>query len=158
MCNQVPMGVFTSFSLSKCCYLHFSRKKFGSMLAQGYFKGQRSSINQEIGNFLWVGAIWTYWVATTWCTDKCPCLFFFGCLFVLFCFVFYFFYFYLITVACTLEISLGSCWHKDECMGQRSNINHNVQLFLSLNKQYAIIQWPLLHACTNKNPWCFYYS
>ena len=37
---------------------------------------------------------------------------------------------YLITLACILEISLGSCWHKDECMGQRSTINHNVQLFL----------------------------
>ena len=52
---------------------------------------------------------------------------------------------YLITVACILEISLGSCWHKDECMGQRSTINHNVQLFISLNNQYAIImiiQWP----------------
>ena len=35
---------------------------------------------------------------------------------------------YLITVACMLEISLGSCWHKDECVGQRSTINHNVQL------------------------------
>ena len=32
-------GVFTSFNLSKCCCLHFWRKKFGSMLAQGYFKG-----------------------------------------------------------------------------------------------------------------------
>ena len=52
---------------------------------------------------------------------------------------------YLITVACLLEISLGSCWHKDECMGQRSTINHNVQLFIRLNNQYAIImiiQWP----------------
>ena len=52
---------------------------------------------------------------------------------------------YLITVACILEISLGSCWHKDECMGQRSTINHNVQLFISLNNQYAnimIVQWP----------------
>ena len=30
-------------------------------------------------------------------------------------------------------------------MGQRSTINHNVQLFISLNNQYAIImiiQWP----------------
>ena len=52
---------------------------------------------------------------------------------------------YLITVACILEISLGSCWHKDECMGQRSTINHNVQLFISLNNRYAIIMiilWP----------------
>ena len=52
---------------------------------------------------------------------------------------------YLITVACILEISLGSCWHNDEYMGQRSTTNHNVQLFISLNNQYAIIiiiQWP----------------
>ena len=41
-------GVFTSFNLSKCCYLNFWRKKFRSMLAQGYFKGQRSSINQKL--------------------------------------------------------------------------------------------------------------
>ena len=37
-------GVFTSFSLCRCCCLHFRRNKFGLMLAQGYFKGQRSSI------------------------------------------------------------------------------------------------------------------
>ena len=37
-------GVFTSFSFSRCCCLHFCRNKFGLMLAQGYFKGQRSSI------------------------------------------------------------------------------------------------------------------
>ena len=37
-------GIFTSFSLSMCCCLHFRRNKFGLMLAQGYFKGQRSSI------------------------------------------------------------------------------------------------------------------
>ena len=37
-------GVFTSFSLSRCCCLHFCRNKFGLMLAQGYFKGQSSSI------------------------------------------------------------------------------------------------------------------
>ena len=36
-------GVFTSFSLSRCCCLHFCRNKFGLMLAQGYFKGKRSS-------------------------------------------------------------------------------------------------------------------
>ena len=49
---------------------------------------------------------------------------------------------YLITVACILEISLGP---RHECMGQRSTTNHNVQLFISLNNQYAIImiiQWP----------------
>ena len=38
-CAMKYHGVFTSFNLSKCCYLHFWRKKFESMLAQGYFKG-----------------------------------------------------------------------------------------------------------------------
>ena len=37
-------SVFTSFTLSRCCCLHICRNKFGLMLAQGYFKGQRSSI------------------------------------------------------------------------------------------------------------------
>ena len=36
--------VFTSFSLSRCDCLHFCRNKFGLMLVQGYFKGQRPSI------------------------------------------------------------------------------------------------------------------
>ena len=67
---------------------------------------------------------------------------------------FFFFFFlllllYLITVACILEINLGSCWHTDECMGQRSTIHHNVQLFISLNNQYAVIQWSLLDAPTS---------
>ena len=48
MRHQVPMVFFSSFNLSKCCYLHLWRKKFGSMLAQGYFKGQRSNINQKL--------------------------------------------------------------------------------------------------------------
>ena len=34
-------------------------------------------------------------------------------------------------------------------MGQRSTIHHNVQLFISLNNQYAIIQWALLDAPTS---------
>ena len=34
-------GVFTSFSLFKCCFLHFCRNKFGLLLSRGYFKGQR---------------------------------------------------------------------------------------------------------------------
>ena len=37
-------GVFTYFSLSMCCCLHFCRNKFGLMLVQGYLKGQRSGI------------------------------------------------------------------------------------------------------------------
>ena len=45
-------GVFTSFSLSRCCCLHFCRNKFGLMLAQGYFKGQRSSIIHTLQLFM----------------------------------------------------------------------------------------------------------
>ena len=45
-------GVFTSFSLSRCCYLHFWRNKFGLMLAQEYFKGQRSSIIHKLQLFM----------------------------------------------------------------------------------------------------------
>ena len=57
---------------------------------------------------------------------------------------------YLISVACIyVEISLGSSLHKDDCMGQRATLNHNVQLSISLNNQYAIIQWSLLDASTS---------
>ena len=44
-------GVFTSFSLSRYCCLHFCRNKFGLILAQGYFTGQRSSICSQIATF-----------------------------------------------------------------------------------------------------------
>ena len=45
-------GVFTSFSLSRCCCLHFCRNKFGLILAQGYFTGQRSSIIHKLQLFM----------------------------------------------------------------------------------------------------------
>ena len=45
-------GVFTSFSLSSCCCLHFCRNKFGLMLARRYFKGQRSSIIHILQRFM----------------------------------------------------------------------------------------------------------
>ena len=41
-------GVFTSFSLSRYCCLHFCRNKFGLILAQGYYMGQRSSIIHKL--------------------------------------------------------------------------------------------------------------
>ena len=47
-------GDFTSFSLSRCCCLHFCRNKFGLMLAQEYFKGQRSSIIHKLQLFMTV--------------------------------------------------------------------------------------------------------
>ena len=45
-------GVFTSFSLSRYCCLHFCRNKFGLILAQGYFMGQRSSIIHKLQLFM----------------------------------------------------------------------------------------------------------
>ena len=50
--RQQTHGVFTSFSLSRCCCLHFCRSKFGLMLAQEYFKGQRSSIIHKLQLFM----------------------------------------------------------------------------------------------------------
>ena len=49
-------GVFTSFSISQYCCLHFWKHKVGSMLAQGFLrvKGQAKITKCY---FLWVGAI-----------------------------------------------------------------------------------------------------
>ena len=49
-------GVFTSFSLSQYCWLHFWKNKFGSMLALGFLmvKGQAQITKCY---FLWVDAI-----------------------------------------------------------------------------------------------------
>ena len=44
--------VFTYFSLSKCCCLHFCRNEFGLLLTQGYFKGERSSVNHKLQLFM----------------------------------------------------------------------------------------------------------
>ena len=64
-------GVFTSFSLSRCCCLLFCRNKFGLMLAQGYFKGQRSSIIHILQLFM-TCVICTHQVVTTRCAIKYP--------------------------------------------------------------------------------------
>ena len=70
--------VFTSFSLSKCCCLHFWRNKFGSMLAQGLtFKGQRSSTNHKLQLCVGVINMQSSWVATIWCANKYPWCFYF---------------------------------------------------------------------------------
>ena len=44
--------VFTSCCLSRYCCLHFCRNKFGLILAQGYFTGQRSSIIHKLQLFM----------------------------------------------------------------------------------------------------------
>ena len=81
-------GVFTSFSLSRCCCLHFCRNKFWFMLAQGYFKGQRSSIIHKLQLFMTLcdmqsssGKLLdapssTHCVVTSFSLSKCCCLHF----------------------------------------------------------------------------------
>ena len=120
--------------------LAFLKKEIWVHLGARIFQGSKVKHKSKIVTFCELAqSIWTYWVATTWCADKYPCLFLLLLL-------------YLITVACILEISLGSCWHKEECMGQRSTIHHNVQLFMSLNNQCS---HPMATTrCTNKYPWC----
>ena len=49
-------GVFTSFSLSQHCCLHFWKNKVGSMLAQGFLR-DKSQAKITKCYFLWVGAI-----------------------------------------------------------------------------------------------------
>ena len=46
------MAFLLPLILSRCCCLHFCRNKFGLMLAQGYFKGQRSSIIHTLQLFM----------------------------------------------------------------------------------------------------------
>ena len=110
-------GVFTSFNWSKCCYLHFWRKKLGSMLVQGYFKDLRSSINKRNCNFLHVS--WhnqyelTCLLSGHYVMRRQVSMSFLLLLL------------YLITVACILEISLGLCWHKGWMYG--SKVNHKSQ-------------------------------
>ena len=52
-------GVFTSFSISQYCCLHFWKIKVGSMLAQGFLR-VKSQAKITKCYFLWVGAIHLY--------------------------------------------------------------------------------------------------
>ena len=52
MRQKGPMVFFTSFSLSRYRCLRFCRNKFGLILAQGYFTGQRSSIIHKLQLFM----------------------------------------------------------------------------------------------------------
>ena len=94
------LGVFTSFSLSMCGCLHFCRNKFGLMLAQGYFKGQRSSIFHKSQLFMTLCDMQSSSGNYSMChqVPMVPLL-----LLV-----------YLSAVSyISVEISLGSCWHGD---------------------------------------------
>ena len=94
-------GVFTSFSISQFCCLHFWKNKVGSMLAQGFLrvKSQAKIIKYY---FLWVGAINLQSLsARHLMRQKVPTAFLLPLV-------------YLGAVAyISAEISLGLCWRRD---------------------------------------------
>ena len=153
---------FTSFSLSLYCCLHFWRIRFGSMLAQGYFKGQRSNTSKNVTFCELAQSICNHWVATIWCANKYPWCFFLlvhpsavACIFweihlgpccwrmdilrvkgqaqITKC--------YCAIAYISVKISLGSYWRRNILGVQGSSSNHKLPLFMSLWNQYAIIEW-----------------
>ena len=94
-------GVFTSFSISQYCCLHFWKNKVGSTLAQGFLR-VKSQVKITKCYFLWVGAINLYSLSGRHLMrQKVPMAF-------LLPFV------YLGAVAyISAEISLGLCWPRD---------------------------------------------
>ena len=110
-------GVFTSFSLSRCCCLHFCRNKFGFMLAQGYFKGQWSSIIHKLQLFMTLCDMQTS-SGNYSMRHQVPM-------------VFLLLLIYLSAVAyISVEISLGSCLRRD--ILRVSSIIHKLQFFMTL--------------------------
>ena len=134
-------GVFTSFSLSRYCCLHFCRNKFGLILAQGYFTGQRSSIIHKLQLFMTLcdNAIveWPLFDAPSSIHGVFTSLV------------------YLSAVAyISVEISLGSCWCGDivRVKGQGFITNCNFsRLCVICNHRVVTIR------CAIKYPWCFYF-
>ena len=93
-------GVFTSFSLSRYCCLHFCRNKCGLILEQGYFTGQRSSIIHKLQLFMTLCDMQLL-SGHYLMRHQVPTVFFTSLV-------------YLSAVAyISVEISLGSCWFGD---------------------------------------------
>ena len=133
-------GVFTSFSLSRYCCLHFFRNKFGLILGQGYFTGQRSSIIHKLQLFrtVWYAIVeWPLFDAPSSTHGVFTCLL------------------YLSAVAyISVELSLGSCWCRDilSVKGQGFITNCNfLWLCVICNHQVVTTR------CAIKYPWCFYF-
>ena len=141
MRQKVPMVFFTSFSLSRYCCLLFCRNKFGLILAQGYFKGQRSSIIHKIATFydsVWYAIIeWPLFDAPSSTHGVFTSLV------------------YLSAVAYnSVEISLDPCWCRDilRVKDQEFITNCNfLWLCVICNHQVVTTR------CAIKYPWCFYF-
>ena len=116
-------GVFTSFSLSRCCCLHFCRNKFGLMLAQGYFKGQRSSIIHILQLFM------------TLCDMQSSSGNYSMCHQVLMLSLLLLVYLSVVSFI-SVEIILGSCWR-----GDILRVKDKDYLQIATFYEYAIIEW-----------------
>ena len=134
-------GVFTSFSLSRYCCLHFCRNKFGLTLAQGYFTGQRSSIIHKLQlfyDFVWYAIVeWPLFEAPSSTHGVFTSLV------------------YLSAVAyISVEISLGCCWCGDILRVKSQGFIKNCN-FLWL----CVIcnHWVVTTQCAIKYPLCFYF-
>ena len=135
-------GVFTSFSLSRCCCLHLSdwwRSKFGLMLAQGYFKSQRSNIIHRLQLFMTLCDM-----QSSSCNysmrHQVPMV---SLLLLV----------YLNAVDyISVEMSLGSCWGRDilRVKGQGLITNCNF-LWLWVIYNHLVVT----NRCAIEYPWCF---
>ena len=142
-------GVFTSFSLSQYCCLHFWKNKFGSMLAQGFLR-VKSQAKITKCYFLWVDEFWVHVGAINMQSlnghylmrQQVPM-------------VFLLLLVYLGAVAyISVEISLGSCWRRDifRVKGQALFTNCNfLGLCVICNHREVTTR------CAIKYPWCLYF-
>ena len=134
-------GVFTSFSLSRYCCLHFCRNKFGLILAQGYFTGSKVKHYSQIATFydsVWYAIVeWPLFDAPSSTHGVFTSLV------------------YLSAVAyISVEISLGSCWCGDILWvkGQGFFTNCNF-LWLCVICNHRVVTT----RCAIKYRWCFYF-
>ena len=135
-------GVFTSFSISQYCCLHFWKHKVGSTLAQGFLR-VKSQAKITKCYFLWVGAKNLYSLSGRHLMrQKVPMAF-------LLPFV------YLGAVAyISAEISLGLCWPRDilRVKGQALFTYCNfLWLCVICNHQVVTTRCAIMY------PWCLYF-
>ena len=140
-------GVFTSFSVSQYCCLHFWKNKVGSMLAQGFLRVEGQAKITKC-YFLWVGARNMLSLSGHYLMRQQVPM------------VFLLLLVYLGTAAyISVEISLGSFWRRDilRVKGQALFTNCN---FLWLCVHGVICNcWVATIWCAIKYPWCpFFFS
>ena len=134
-------GVFTSFSFSRYCCLHFCRNKLGLTLAQGFFFGLKVKHYSEIAAFYDI--VW--YAIVEWPLFDAPSSTY-GVLTSLV---------HLSAVAyISVEISLSSCWCGDtlRVKGQGFITDCNF-LWLCVKCNHRVVTtW-----CVIKYPWCFHF-